>query len=156
MRFVFSKFFYVLLAIGLVPLSLSWGRPILAWAALAYDLAIIACAIFDASNSKLSARVRIERYFGSRFAVGAETAVRIEIANNTPRDISLIVKDEYPPLMKLFGAREARLDIDAQTSASLVYGLTPPKRGQFQFGRIAVRYLSRWQLVWRQTFTGET
>ena len=34
MRFVFTKLFYALLAIGFVPLSLSWGRPILGWVAL--------------------------------------------------------------------------------------------------------------------------
>jgi uncharacterized protein (DUF58 family) len=155
MRFVFTKLFYALLAIGFVPLSLSWGRPILGWVALTFDLAIIACAIFDAWNSKLSKGVRIERHFGGRFAVNAETEVRIEIVNRTPRDISLIVKDEQPPQMKLSGARTAHLAVDGQTSASLVYGLTPPKRGQFQFGRIAVRYLSRWRLTWRDAFAGE-
>ncbi len=154
MRFVFSKVFYALLAVGFVPLSLSWGRPMLRWVALTYDLAIIAFAIFDAANSKLPDRVRIERHFGGRFAVGAETEVRVEIANHLPRDISLVIKDEYPPQMKLSGVREARLDIDAQTSAALVYGLTPPKRGRFEFGLVAVRYLSRWRLVWTQTRVG--
>ena len=151
MRFIFSKLFYILLAVGFVPLSLSWGRPMLRWVALTYDLALIAIAIFDAWNSKLPAPVRIERHFGGRFAVGAETEVRIEIANHTARDISLIVKDEYPPLMKLSGAREARVDVEAQTSAALVYELTPTKRGRFEFGSIAVRFLSRWRLVWYQT-----
>ena len=151
MRFVFTKLFYALLAIGLIPLSLSWNRPMLRWLTLAYDLALISAAIFDAWNSRLPAPVRIERHFGGRFAVGAETEVRIEIANHTARDISLIVKDEYPPQMKLSGAREARVDVEAQTSAALVYELTPPKRGRFEFGSIAVRFLSRWRLVWGQT-----
>jgi uncharacterized protein (DUF58 family) len=155
MRFIFSKLFYILLAVGFVPLSLSWGRPMLRWVALAYDLALIAVAVFDAWNSKLPAKVGIERHFGGRFAVGAETEVRIEIANYTPRDITLILKDEYPPQMKLSGAREARLNIEAQTSAALVYGLTPPKRGRFEFGLIAVRYLSRWRLTWRQDRIGQ-
>jgi uncharacterized protein (DUF58 family) len=154
MRFVFSKLFYALLAVGFVPLSLSWGRPMLRWVALTYDLALIAFAIFDATNSKLPARVPIERHFGGRFAVGAETEVRVEIANHLPRDISLIIKDEYPPQMKLSGVRETRVDVEAQTSAALVYGLTPPKRGRFEFGLVAVRYLSRWRLVWTQTRVG--
>ena len=154
MRFVFSKLFYVLLAVGFVPLSLSWGRPILRWVALTYDLGLIAFAIFDATNSKLPAKVRIERHFGGRFAVGAETEVRVEIANQLPRDISLIIKDEYPPQMKLSGTREAQVEIEGQTTAALVYGLTPPKRGRFEFGLIAVRYLSRWRLVWTQTRIG--
>ena len=155
MRFVFSKLFYILLAVGFVPLSLSWGRPMLRWVTLAYDIALIAVAVFDAWNSKLPAKVGIERHFGGRFAVGAETEVRIEIVNHTPRNITLIVKDEYPPQMKLTGAREARLDIEAQTSAALVYGLTPPKRGRFEFGLIAVRHLSRWRLAWRQDRIGQ-
>ena len=109
MRFVFSKLFYALLLVGLVPLSLSWGRPLLAWVALTYDLVIIGVAFFDAWNSKLAHEVHIERHFGGRFAVGAETEVRIEIANYTPRDISLIIKDEYPPQLKVSGVREARI-----------------------------------------------
>ena len=154
MRFVFSKLFYALLAVGFIPLSLSWNRPLLRWVALTYDLGLIALAIFDAANSKLPARVRIERHFGGRFAVGAETDVRVEIANHLTRDISLIVKDEYPPQMSLSGTREARLDVEAQTTSVLVYGLTPPKRGRFEFGLVAVRYLSRYGLVWRQARVG--
>jgi uncharacterized protein (DUF58 family) len=154
MRFTFTKLFYALLAVGFVPLSLSWGRPMLRWVALTYDLGLIALAIFDGANSKLPAKVIVERHFGSRFAVGAETEVRVEIANHLLRDISLIVKDEYPPQMSLSGAREARMEVEAQTSASLVYGLTPPKRGRFAFGLVAVRYLSRLGLVWTQTRVG--
>jgi uncharacterized protein (DUF58 family) len=156
MRFVFSKLFYALLAVGLVPLSLSWNRPLLRWLALAYDLLLIALAVFDAWNSKLSDRVTFQRHFGSRFAVAAETEVRVEIANRTPRDLSLMVKDEYPPQMKLSGSRQARIDVEAQTSSSFGYWLTPPKRGRFAFGLIAVRFLSRWRLVWKQTRVGET
>jgi len=155
MRFVFSKIFYALLAVGLVPLSLSWNRPMLRWLAFTYDLFLIAIAVFDALNSKFPSRVVIERHFGSRFAVGAETEVRIEIANHTPRDLSLVVKDEYPPQMKLGGPREARLNVEAQTAGSFAYSLTPPKRGRFEFGLIAVRFLSRWHLVWKQTRVGE-
>jgi uncharacterized protein (DUF58 family) len=154
MRFIFSRLFYVLLAVGFVPLSLSWGRPMLRWVALTYDLALIAFAIFDAVNSKLPARVRIERHFGGRFAVGAPTEVRIEITNQLPRDISLVVKDEYPPQMKLNGTREARFDVEAQTSATMIYDLTAPKRGRFEFGQVAVRYLSRWRLVWTYARVG--
>ena len=155
MRFAFSKLFYALLAVGLVPLSLSWNRPMLRWLALAYDFAVLAVAIFDGWNSRLPSRVRIERHFGGRFAVGAETEVRIDVANHTPRDLTLVVKDEYPPQLKIAGAREARLQVEAQTSSSLAYGLTPPKRGRFEFGLIAVRFLSRWGLVWKQAHVGE-
>jgi uncharacterized protein (DUF58 family) len=156
MRFAFSKLFYALLAVGLVPLSLSWNRPMLRWLAFAYDVIIFIIAIFDAWNSKLPPRVQIARHFGSRFAVGAETEVRIDIANHTPRDFSLVVKDEYPPQMKVSGSREALLHVDAQTAASFFYWLTAPKRGRFEFGLIAVRFVSNWRLVWKQARAGES
>ena len=126
----------------------------LRWLTLTYDIIIVAIAIFDAWNSKLSPRVGIERHFGSRFAVGAETEVRIEIANHTPGDLALIIKDEYPPQMKLSGSREARLHVEAQTAASFSYWLTPPKRGRFDFGFVAVRFVSNWRLVWTQARAG--
>ncbi|MEP6706855.1 MAG: DUF58 domain-containing protein, partial [Pyrinomonadaceae bacterium] len=155
MRFVFTRLFYLLLAIGFIPLSLSWGRPWLRWFTLIYDLILLIAAIADARTSRLPPNVRITREFGGRFAVGAETEVRVNISNGTPRSVSLSVKDEYPPQMKISGMREAQLRVEAQSSAALVYGLTPPKRGLFEFGSIAARYLSRFGLVWRETRVGE-
>ena len=57
--------------------------------------------------------------------------------------------------MKLSGAREAHMNIDAQTAGSFTYWLTAPKRGRFQFGQIAVRFASPWRLVWKQARVGE-
>ena len=155
MRFVFSRLFYLLIALGLVPLSLSWGRPWLRWATLAYDLLIVGLAIIDARSSKLPQGVVITREFAGRFAVGAESDVQIKLQNHTSRTLSLRVKDEYPPQMKLIGAREASVRVAAQTEAQLIYALKPPKRGRFEFGQIAVRFLSRLGLAWCQTQVGE-
>jgi uncharacterized protein (DUF58 family) len=155
MRFVFTKFFYVLLAIGFIPLSLSWGRPALRWATFAFDAALLLAALIDARISPWPAGVTVEREFGGRFAVGAETEVRVRVFNNTPRALTLLVKDEYPPQMQLTGTRQGRVRAEAQMSTALVYGLKPPKRGRFEFGQIAVRYLSRFGLVWREARMGQ-
>jgi uncharacterized protein (DUF58 family) len=154
-RFVFSKFFYVVVALGFIPLSLSWGRPWLRWVALAYDVLILFVAVLDARRSRLPAGIHITREFGGRFAVGAETAVQIKLQNRTAHPISLIIKDEYPPQMALSGLREGRLRLEAQSSAMLIYGLTPPKRGRFEFGHIIVRFPSRLRLAWCETKAGE-
>jgi len=155
MRFVFSKLFYLLFALGLILLSLSWGRPWLRWVALAYDVVLLILAIVDARRSKLPPALRISREFSGRFAVGAETDVHINIQNAGADTVSLAIKDEYPPQMKLAGLREANLQVDAQSSMALVYGLTPPRRGRFEFGQVAVRFLSRWNLVWCETRAAE-
>lgn len=140
--------------LGLIPLTLSWNRPWLRWLTLLFDLALLAAAILDSRLSSINPGIHIQRKFGGRFAVGAETEVRVSVENQTSSTISLFVKDEFPPQMKLSGVREARLTVEGQTTAALVYGLTPPKRGRFEFGQIAVRYLSRFNLVWCQTKVG--
>jgi uncharacterized protein (DUF58 family) len=155
MGFVFTRLFYLLIASSLIILSLSWGRPRLRWVALAYDVVLIILAIVDARRSQLPKTVRIAREFSGRFAVGAETDVSVNIQNAGAHAISVVVKDEYPPQMKLSGLREAHISVDAQTSAALVYGLTPARRGRFEFGQIAVRFLSSWNLVWCDTRAGE-
>ena len=155
MPFVFTRLFYVLLAAGFIPLSLSWQRPGLRIATLVYDGALLVAAFVDARLSRWPKGLSVEREFGSRFAVGAETEVRLKVLNNSRRTVTLTLKDEYPPQMRLADEREARLRIEPQTSAVLIYKLTPPKRGRFEFGQTAVRYLSRLGLVWNQTRTGE-
>jgi uncharacterized protein (DUF58 family) len=151
MNFVFSKLFYVLLVLGFLPLSLSWGRPVLRWATFGFDLALLLAAFIDAKTSKLDESILIKREFNKRFAVGGETEVQLNVINRSPKKIELRLKDEYPEQMILSAEREGKLTVDANTSSSLIYGLTPPKRGKFEFGKIAVRYLSRLGLVWVQT-----
>lgn len=155
MRFVFSKLFYALLAVGFVPLSLSWGRPWLRWAALAYDLGLLALAILDARRSRLPEGLEIFREFGGRFHIGGETEVRVRVDNHTPRAFRLRVKDEHPPELALLSPREAELWVGPQESKALVYILKPRRRGRFEFGRVAVRSRSRLGLAWREDSLGE-
>ena len=154
MRFVFSKRFYLLLALGFIPLTLSWSHQWLRWATLAYDLTLCLVAVVDARLSALPAGVRITRDFGGRLAVGAETEVHVEMQNQTTHPIALIVKDEYPPRMALSGLREAKVHVDAQRAATLIYSLKPPKRGSFEFGQIAVRFVSQLGLTWCERKVG--
>ena len=151
MRFVFTKLFYFLIALGLVPLSLSWQYPWLRWVALAYNIALLGTAIVESRLCQLPKGLTVAREFSSRFAMGAETEVSIHIQNASNRPVLLIVKDEYPPQLSLNGVREGRVHVDAQRSAKLIYGVTPSRRGRFEFGHTALRFRSRLRLIWCQT-----
>ena len=156
MRFIFSRLFFVLLALGLLPLSLSWNFPALRYAVLIYDIALISLAIIDYFISrKLPAELKITREFEKRFAIGDRAAIKIHVENASPNAYQLKIKDEYPPAMKLADSREAAFKIEAQSVADFTYGLTPPRRGNYQFGAVAVRFLSKIGLVWCQTDLGE-
>jgi uncharacterized protein (DUF58 family) len=152
--FVFTRLFYLLIALGFIPLAFSYGRPWLQWLVFTYDAALLLVAVIDGRRSRLPAGVHIAREFSGRFAVGAITDVSIRVQNNSSRAVTLIVKDEYPAQMILQGVRAARMRVGAQNSASLVYALKPPKRGRFEFGHIAVRYRSRLGLTWSETKVG--
>ena len=156
MRFVFSRRFYILFALGFIPLSLSWNLPVLRYLVLIYDILLIALAFADYFISRnLPEDFHIKREFDKRFAIGDETDVRLHIENSTANDYYIHVKDEFPPEMKLNEKREAEFPVKAQTSAEFFYGLTPPKRGKYTFGKTAVRWFSKFGLVWCQTDLGE-
>ena len=155
MRFVFSRRFYILLALGLIPLALSWNLPWLRTFVFAFDALVIVMALADYFMSRrLPEDFRITRTFGRRFAIGDSNQVDLKIENPTPRDFHIKIKDEYPPEMILEDKREAGFTVQAQTSADFFYTLTPPKRGSYKFGKTAVRYLSKLGLVWCQTDLG--
>lgn len=151
MRFVFTKLFYFLVALALIPLWFSWVFPWLFWIALAYNVLLLAAAFAESRYCQLPKGLAITREFGSRFAMGAETEVRINIQNASNRPVSLLVKDEYPPQMSLSGVREGQLNIEAQSAATLIYGVKPPRRGRFEFGQTALRFRSKYKLIWCQT-----
>jgi uncharacterized protein (DUF58 family) len=154
-RFVFTRLFYFLVALAFVPLFFSGEHPWLRWVALAYNVLLLAAAVAESRGCSLPKGVTISREFGSRFAMGAETEVRINIQNATNRSLLLMVKDEYPPQMILTGEREGRIHVEAQSTATLIYGVKPPRRGRFEFGQSALRFRSRFRLIWCQINVGE-
>ncbi len=157
MRFVFTRKFYILFALALVPLSLSWNFPVLRDAVLVYDLLVIAAALTDYFISRrLPAELSMRREFQKRFALGDENLIHLKIENRSERDFRLQIKDEFPPEMILGETREADLTVEAQTIADFYYVLTAPKRGNYRFGQTAVRFLSRFGLVWCQDYLNET
>ncbi len=156
MRFVFSRLFFILLAAGIVPLSISWALPGLRYVVLAYDILLIVAAMADIFVSrKLPEEFIFTRAFDRRFAIGDPTTVNINIENASDQSFRIKVKDEYPSEMNLNEPREAEFIVDAQTTAEFSYSVTPTRRGQYEFGRNAIRYLSRIGLVWCQAELGE-
>lgn len=156
MRFVFSRKFFILLAIGFVPLSLSWSFPALRPFVLIYDVVLITIALVDCFISrKLPEELILTREFSKRFAIGDETEVKLHIENQSPNTFHLIIKDEFPPELKLAESRQAKFTIEGQTTADFFYGLTPPRRGKYEFGKTVVRFLSRFGLVWCQSDLGK-
>ena len=58
MRFVFTKLFYFLIALGLIPLLLSWERPWLRYIALLYNMWLFGFAFIESRLCASSQRLR--------------------------------------------------------------------------------------------------
>ena len=156
MQFIFSRLFFILIAAGLVPLSLSWNFPAVRYLVFIYDILLFILAITDYFISrKLPEEFRVTREFDGRFAIGDETKIRLHIENRTPRNFQLKIKDEFPPEMFLKEKREAKFKLEANQEADFTYILIPPRRGKYEFGKTAVRFLSKFGLVWCQTNLNE-
>jgi len=155
MQFTFSRRFYWLLAAGFVPLSVAWSLGALTYVVAAYDIVLIGVAITDYVTSRdLIKDVALERRFEKRFGIGDRVRVSIDLENPTDRSISLRIKDEFPAEMQLDEGRESEFTLTPHGTAEFYYHVTPPRRGKYQFGTTAVRFLSRLGLVWCQASLG--
>lgn len=148
--FVFTARFFLLFAVGFGVLSLGWINPAFLWAGLCLDVALLGAALLDAARTPWREGFSAARLCPDRFAIGSGNRVTIEVHNRCPQPLTLWVKDEHPPEMQA-PAREGLLTLPGRGVATLQYELTAPARGRFYFGDIAVRMLSPWGLVWRQT-----
>jgi uncharacterized protein (DUF58 family) len=150
LNFVFASRFFLLAGAGLVLLSLGWvGREAIYLTAI-YDAALLALVLVDYLASERAGAFKVERETEERFAMGAANRVTLKLTNRSARTVTFVVKDEYPPQMELLGTREVRMTVPAGRSRSWSYELLPTARGKYGFGNTAVRFRSRFGLIWRQ------
>lgn len=120
-----------------------------------YDGLLVIAAIVDYFLSRrLPSQITARREFDKRFAIGDPTQVTLHVENLSSNSFHFRLKDEYPSDMRLDEPREADFTIPAQATAAFSYHLTPPGRGQYEFGKTAARFLSRLGLVWVQDYLG--
>ncbi|HVG17420.1 MAG TPA: DUF58 domain-containing protein, partial [Blastocatellia bacterium] len=150
MRFVFTTRFFVLLAIGLLLLSLGWVNRDAIYVTVLYDLALAGAVVVDYLISEKAGAFLVERRVEDRFAMGADNTVTVKVTNRARRKVTFILKDEYPPRMELREPREVRLTSPAGRSRTWSYNVLPTARGSYGFGNTVLRFRSRLGLLWRQ------
>jgi uncharacterized protein (DUF58 family) len=150
LNFTLASRFFLLLAVGFAFLSLGWVDRTLLYTTLLYDLGLIVMAIADYFKSEQTRDFKVERELDSRFAMGSSNVVTIKITNRARRLIPFRIKDEHPSQMELTSAREVTLSVPAGRSREWTYELLPTARGKYSFGDTAVRFRSKWGLLWKQ------
>ncbi|MGH9833955.1 MAG: DUF58 domain-containing protein [Blastocatellia bacterium] len=151
---IFTRRFFILFALGILPLVFAWRLPGVRWALIAYDLILLLVAYIDYRRTADVSKIEIARHMPRRFMIGEENEVRITISHRLPYRFTLTIKDEYPPDLELRGERllvvTPRRSGGADRQATAGYKLYAASRGDYAFGDIIVRRLSPWKLVVKQ------
>lgn len=145
MQFTFRT--YLLFVIAAVPLAFG-----LYWVTLLWVL--IASAVFVA-DWRLSAKPhdwQIERSHDDRLSLAIPNQITITVYRRSGvRSVPIWVRDDPPPTFHL--APEARIlagTTELRQPLQLAYALTPPKRGDYGFGDLYLRWQSPLGLLRRQ------
>ena len=159
---LFTRRFFILFAIGALPLFILWSsygaRSNLKWGLIAYDLALLVAAFVDYRRTEHASQFEVNRQMPRRFMIGEENEVRLQISihgkGQAPRNFTLQVKDEYPPDLELRGERllvaSTQKSGKTKRRASVGYKLYAASRGDYGFGDIVMRWQGPWGLVVKQ------
>ena len=138
-----------LVLVALVPLALVDLLPGVQGLVPVLLLGTLALTIVDARATAPPERLVASRQVADRLSLGADNAVTLALQNRGPRPLSIRVRDEHPVE---FYASATFLDgtVAAGETLHLRYTLNPPRRGDYRFGRLVVRYRSAFGLFERQ------
>jgi uncharacterized protein (DUF58 family) len=155
----------ILLLVTAALLALGAFQPFLIYAAILYLVVVLGMIALDRYMSPGPALFEPERINDSRLSLGAENRVAVQVTNNSRRTVRAIARDEYPPQ---FRADRVYLDASAlaggsnnptskvpfsvrpRASVELVYHVNPPRRGDYEFGDLNLRWWGILGLVIRQ------
>lgn len=126
----------VLAALG--PLALA---DLIAGAALLTPLlllGVLALALADLRHTAPPDRLAVRRLVAERLSLGAENVVSVTVLNRGPRPLALRLRDEHPPAFRASAETLAGVVVPGR-ELRLRYTVTPPRRGDYRFGRVMVR-----------------
>lgn len=159
---IFTRRFFILLAIGMLPLVAMWTtfatQTNLKWGLIGYDVLLLAAAFIDYKRTEKDSQLEIRRVMPRRFMIGEENEVQLHLivkpAKRRPRQPTFSIKDEYPHELELRGQRllvaKTRRSRNGEADAMAGYKLYAASRGDYGFGDVVLRWRSRWGLVIKQ------
>ncbi|MCI0393128.1 MAG: DUF58 domain-containing protein [Acidobacteria bacterium] len=155
---IFTRRFLILVMLGALPLLFLWSAFGLSsafkWGLIIYDLALLAAAYIDYRRTEDISQLEVRRHLPRRFMIGEENEVQIHINHRAARELTLMVKDEYPPEFELRGDRlmlvTPKRRAGRRAEAVAGYKLYAASRGDYGFGDVMLRWRSPWGLVIRQ------
>jgi len=129
-------------ALAAVPLMLAPFVPALAQLGIALTLGLALAALVDLWLTPSLRLIEAHRESNDVLSVGARNPVTVTLRNRGPNTVSVEVHDEPFQPSRWFDL-PFRVDLPPSRLTSVVYGLEPHHRGQYQFGTLYLRKTSR-------------
>ncbi len=113
----------------------------LTWLAILYFVALLALVIVDYMISTKPEQISVAREVEPKLSLGAPNLVTIRLTNSGPRLIRFQLRDEYP---YRFAADADVIEgaLPPFDASTVRYHVTPPQRGDYEWGDINLRYPS--------------
>lgn len=145
----FSRRFLVFLLPAAITILLYPVSTSLLYIGGTYLLLLLIVAIIDYITNPLFINVEVNRIMNSKFSLGVENIVTIQIVNRTSYQLRLRLKDDFPTEF-LYDKVIHELNVTKTHEKDITYHLTPLRRGIYNFGDIHVRCWGVLGLIVRQ------
>lgn len=144
-----SNRLYFLLALVLIPFALSGFWKPLEYVGWGADIALLLVVIIDFYQTQNPRFIEAERHVQDRLSIGRENEVVIKVTNSGASALTIRLVDDTPQQIAKT-QNQFEFELPANSASTLTYDLKPDRRGQYSFGNITFRYLSKMGFFWRQ------
>lgn len=138
----------VILVGGLMVGFSTWFAP-LKTAGVAFTSVGLVLAASEWIRLSRGIRLKADRLCDEKLSLGAENLVRLRIRNSSYARLSGLVRDEHPEGMDA-PRNVMPLQMTPRSEMTLSYHVTPPTRGDFEFGDTYIRLTGPLGLLMRQ------
>ena len=138
-----------LLLLGIIPVVAAATNDTLWGLVLVYILIILAALSLDWRLTPKPSAIDVARINEAKLSLGAYNKITLAVHNTSQRPLNLTLRDEYPPEFPA-DATLLSTTLEPEAVEELIYHVRPLKRGDYQFGRINLRYDSVLKLFQRQ------
>ena len=121
-----------------VPIALSSLAPSLLFLAGAYAVLLCVVATIDYVTNPVRTQVEAHRQMNSKFSLGVENLVTLQLINRSRHPLRLQLKDDFPDEF-LFETVIHNCCVLPRAHIDISYRLTPLRRGVYQFSDIHLR-----------------
>ena len=132
-----------------IPIMLYKISPNLLLVDAAYLMLLSIICVADYLKTPLFTRVEVNRKMNSKFSLGAENVVTLRVVNRSRYRLRLRLKDDFPPIFQ-FDRVIHEAHVAPDESKSIIYRLTPLRRGVYYFADIHLQCWGIFGLIIRQ------